>query len=302
MAWLVEEPFVPLVANHPAIADVIPVATRRWRRRPLAATTRAEVGAARDRLRSFAPDLVMDPQGLVKSAIWGSLAQAPRRIGFARAHLRERLAGVFYTDRVRPPKSLCHVVDLNLSLLEAVRSAPPYGALPDGRHVIDDTGPRPEQGTITLLPSTGGDGKRWSLAAFAELSRLLRSNGHPVAVAWGPEEEGLARTLVENGGHGVVLAPPTTLPQLACYLAGSAMVVGGDTGPVHLAASLGTPTVAVFVTTDPGRNGPRGELVNVVSAAAAGARRGRARTGSAGTVTVAQVLETVEDLLERGRR
>jgi heptosyltransferase-1 len=98
------------------------------------------------------------------------------------------------------------------------------------------------------------------------------------------------------------MAPPTTLSELAGYLAGSSVVVGGDTGPVHLAASLGTPTVAVFVATDPERNGPRGDSVTVLSAAAGGARRGRARTGAAGTVSVERVFETLLALLGTVRR
>ncbi len=93
LAWVVEEPFLPLVAPHPAVTLAIPVATRRWRRHPAAAATRREVAAARAAMREFSPDLALDPQGLVKSAVWAGLSGAPERVGLARAHRRELLAG-----------------------------------------------------------------------------------------------------------------------------------------------------------------------------------------------------------------
>jgi len=298
LAWVVEQALVPLVSGHPAVDEVVPVATRRWRRRPLAGATRDAVRDAAARLRAFAPDVALDPQGLLKSAVWGRLSGAPRRVGFDGSHRRERLAGAFYTERARVPHGLVHVVDLNLSLAAALGGDPPYGAAPDGCHLLGGSGPLPDPGTVTLLPSTGGSGKRWPPDAFARLAQRLGTAGHRVSVAWGPGEEALAREVARAGGAAATVAPPTTLLELAGYLAASAVVVGGDTGPVHLAAALGTPTVAVFVATDPERNGPRGARVTILSAARAGARRGRARTAVAGEVPVEAVAGAVRDRLE----
>lgn len=298
LLWLVERPFVSLVETHPAVSQVITVATRRWRRSPLASATRREVCSAVVGLRALRPELVLDPQGLVKSAIWGLLAGAPERVGLSRGVRRERLAGACYTRTVTPEAGTRHVIDINLSLASALGVSAPEGARPDGRFLLA-TGPpvpAPEPGSVLLLPATGGVGKAWGGHAYAALAQRLAASGRPVVVAWGPGEEDLARNIVSAGGGDVTMAPPTTILQLASLISQCAAVVGGDTGTVHLAASLGIPTVAVFLRTDPERNGPRGSAVRVLTAAAGRARRGRARTALRGSVSVEQVLSAVMDL------
>ena len=114
LAWVVEEAFLPLVAGHPAVSRAIPVATRRWRKRPFDATTRREVLGARAAMRDFAPEVVLDAQGLVKSAVLGYLSGAPERVGLVRSSRREALAGAWYTRTVAPPPEARHVVDINL--------------------------------------------------------------------------------------------------------------------------------------------------------------------------------------------
>ena len=286
LAWIVEEPFLPLVERHPRVSLAIPVATRRWRRRPLSAETRRGFREARRSVRSFAADIAVDPQGLVKSAAWGVLSGAGRRIGLAPAYRREALAGACYTRTVTPPPGTRHVVDINLSLADALGLATTVGAAPDGTFLLGGRGPAPLSEAVVLLPGTGGRGKAWPVASFAALARELASRGSPVTVAWGPGERPLAEAVVEASGSGVALAPPTSVVELATLLAGSCAVVGGDTGPVHLAAALGVPTAAVFVATDPERNGPRGPRVRIVSSARSGARAGRARSGALREVRV----------------
>lgn len=299
--WLVERPFAPLVEGHPAVAGVITVATRRWRARPFAPATREEAREALRRLRELACDVAVDPQGLLKSALWGRLAGIPRRIGLASRHRRERAAGPLYTVTVEPPPEAVHVVDVNLSLAAALGIDPRPGLVPDGRFLLASAGgPDPATGMAVILPATGGPGKAWPPARWVELAGALVRRGRGVCVAWGPGERPLAETIAAAAGPGVDVAPPTSIVELARLLAGASVVVGGDTGTVHLAASLGVPTVAVFLATDPRRNGPRGERVAVVSAAREGARRGRARTGSAREVAVAEVLATVEALAPPG--
>ncbi|HQT94191.1 MAG TPA: lipopolysaccharide heptosyltransferase I [Thermoanaerobaculaceae bacterium] len=295
LAWVVEERFLPLVASHPAVTRAVPVATRRWRRHPGAAATRREVVAARAALRKFSPDLALDPQGLVKSALWAALAGAPDRVGLERAYRRELLAGVCYTRTLAPPPEARHVVDINLSLLAAVGRPAPFGAVPDGRFLLATAAAhrRDSAAKVALLPATGGVGKAWPAESFAELARRAVSAGMAPVVVWGPGERVLAEGIAFAGGQGVALAPATSIPELAVLLSGCAAVVGGDTGPVHLAASLGVPTVAVFVATDPARNGPRGERVRVLAAAGAAAGRGSARAEGAGEVGVATVFEAL---------
>ncbi len=296
LAWVVEEPFLPLVASHPAVRQAFPVATRRWRRHPGAAATRREVAAARATLREFSPDLALDPQGLAKSALWAALSGAPDRVGLDRAHRRELLAGLCYTRTLAPPPEARHVVDINLSLLAAVGRPAPFGAAPDGRFLLAGAAVAPERDSVTrvaLLPATGGAGKAWPPESFAELAKRAVSAGMAPVVVWGPGERVLAEGIAAAGGRGVALAPATSIRELAVLLSGCAAVVGGDTGPIHLAASLGVPTVAVFVATDPARNGPRGERVRVLAAAGAAAGRGRARAEGSGGVGVETVFEAL---------
>lgn len=300
VAWLVEEQFLPLVAGHPAVGRAIATATRRWRRSPLSSATRDEVGRTRAAIAAFAADVAIDPQGLVKSAIWASLASVPRRIGFAGRVRRERLAGAFYTDVVTPPAGLRHVVDLNLSLLTALGCVPTYGALPDASFLRVPAAPADDgrERTIALIPGAGAAEKTWGVAGFAELARRLAGEGwHPV-VAWGPGERPLAERVAALSGGGAAVAAPTTLPELCRLLAACSAVVGGDTGPTHLAAALGVPTVAVHVATDAGRNAARGPRVNVVTGARSGGLGGGARTGRARAVTADEVHAALADLLE----
>lgn len=266
VGWVVEEALRPLVDGHPAVRRVFAVATRRWRRRPFAPATLAEILQCRRRLRCWGAAATLDPQGLLKSAAWAALAGVPWRIGLHRTVRRERLAGLFYTESVCPGPTVVHVVDLNLSLLLPLGLPHPEGAVPDGRFLLADRAPTaaPPVPYVVVVAGTGQARKAWPIGRWSELAARLAGAGLPVVVAWGPEEEPLARAIVGGAGPGPVLAPPTAIRDLAELLAGAAAVVGGDTGPVHLAASLGVPTVGVFVATDPHRNGPRGRRARAV--------------------------------------
>jgi len=298
LAWVVEEAFEPLVASHPAVSLAIPIATRRWRRRPFAAATRRGFRAARDAMRAFAPDVVVDPQGLMKSAAWGLVSGAPERIGLARSHRREALAGAAYTRTVTPAPEARHVVDINLSLAAAAGKTAEFGGAPDGTFLLRSA-PRaaPAPGAVALLPATGGHGKEWPAASYVRLARRLTTAGARVVVVWGPSERQLAERIVAETGEGSAMAPPTSIPELASLLAGCAAVVGGDTGPVHLAASLGVPTVAIFITTDPERNGPRGTKARTVSSSLGRARGGSARSAAGDGVEVDEVLAALAGLI-----
>ena len=303
LAWLIEEPYLPLAAGHPSVARTIAVATRRWRRAPFAAATRAELRECIGEIRAFAPELVIDPQGLWKSAIWGVLARAPRRVGLPWSLRREALCGLLYTETARQDCDGSHVVDINLSLLGALAITPPRGTIPDGSFLVR-TADKPDwlpSRAVALLPATSRRGKSWPLERFAALAPRLHASGYRPVVLWGPGEEPLARRVGEAAGAPTVVAPPTGIVELAVTLHHCAAAVGGDTGPTHLAASVGTPTVAVMLATDPARNAPRGRHVEVVSGATSGATRGRARTRPTATVEVADVVDAVIRLLNRRR-
>jgi ADP-heptose:LPS heptosyltransferase len=202
--------------------------------------------------------LAIDSQGTVKSAAACYLSKANRRLGPAVAWRREALAGPAYTETYVPEG--VHVIDLNLSILETIGLAAMPGLVPDGRFLVGSSVvPRAQR----LLVGAGQDEKVLPIETMIEVARRLSEQG-PVEVLWGPGERDIAFRVAEAAK--VELAPRTDIPALAERLASATVVIGVDTGPIHLAASLGVPVVALFLCTDPVRNGPRGERVRVLSA------------------------------------
>jgi len=306
LSWVVEEPLRTLVEGHPAVDSVFCARTGPWRRRPLAAATRSEVAALKTRLRELQPDLAIDPQGTSKSAMVVRWTGAEHRIGLARPWRRERLAGLAYTDTVRGVPGQAHIVATNLAMVAAVGMLIPELSPPDGTWLLERVGNRAPTGDwstpyAVVLPGTGGAHKVLAESTLAEVARGLTGDGLEVLVAWGPGEESRAAAVVETAGKGVYMAPPTDLEELAALLAGAALVVGGDTGPVHLAASFGSPTLAVFLASDWRRNGPLGDLTAVVSGAndAPAVPSGTARTRPRRQVGSAEILESARGLLAR---
>ena len=234
IGWAVEAPYRELVE---VVAGVraIPVSLKRWSARNILDARRA--------VRGF--DAAIDFQGLVKSALlaWGSGARY--RIGFAREFVREKPAAWLMNHRrhIDPAR---HVVEWNLQLA-GVEKAPEVDFT---KFATNDHRPTTD---IVLLPGAGRREKQWP--HFPELAKRLGANALAVG---GPGEEELAKAT------GARLAPRTNLRELAQLLRDAALVVGGDTGPLHLAAALGTPVVGLYGPTNPARNGPYGQLGNVV--------------------------------------
>ncbi len=306
LSWVVEEPLRTLVEGHPAVDSVFSTRTGRWRRRPLAAATRSEVAALKTRMRELQPDLAIDPQGTSKSAMVVRWTGAQNRIGLARPWRRERLAGLAYTDTVRGAPGQAHIVATNLAMVAAVGATIPVLSPPDGSWLLDRVGHRMPTGDwsnpyAVMLPGAGGAHKVLAESTIAEVARGLTADGIEVVVAWGPGEESRAAAVVEAAGNGVFLAPPTDLGELAALLGGASLVVGGDTGPAHLAASFGKPTLAVFLASDWRRNGPLGDHTAVVSGAtnAPAVPSGTARTRPQREVAPAEILESARQLLAR---
>src|SRR5439155_1211039 len=133
-------------------------------------------------------------------------------------------------------------------------------------------------GDIILLPGAGRKEKQWP--RFREMTSRL---GKRALAVWGPGEEELARAT------GARVAPPTTLQELARLMRDAALVIGGDTGPLHLAAALGTPVIGLYGPTNPARNGPYGQLANVVESFAT--------TKAMDSIGVDAVMRKVEEIL-----
>jgi len=195
--------------------------------------------------------------------------RAPVRIGFDRRVSREPLGAVFTNRHVLPPPTARHVVEQYLALLAPLGIAerrlefrlPVVAAAEAG---IDDWlaahGLKPQRRLVVLNPGAGRVDKRWPVSHFATLARALAQEaGADVVVAWGPGEESAALGIVDGAATaGVLLAPPTDLAALIALLRRASVMVAADTGPLHLAAALGTPCVGLYGPTSPERNGPYG--------------------------------------------
>lgn len=243
VSWVVEAPYAELVE---IVADVtaIPVRLKKFSFR--------EIGNAWRGVRGFAA--AVDFQGNMKSAAVTRASGAPQRYGFDRDGVREKPAAWFYTKRVAVDRSR-HVIDWNLQLAEAVA---PNAERP--RPNWDDLAADPERKLekfrerVVLLPGAGRPEKLWPVARFRELVARYPD----AVVAWGPGERERAEQI------GGTLAPSTSLRELAFLLQAARVVVGGDTGPLHLAAALGTKCVGLYGPTDPRRNGPYGQLASTI--------------------------------------
>ena len=197
-------------------------------------------------------ELVVDFQGLIKSAVLARISGARERYGFAREFIREKPASWFVNRPVRIDPAT-HVVEWNLQLARALA---PDATMPrvDFSPFAAD-GPRGFEGRIVLIPSAGRPDKEWPIDRFRELAKDI---GSKAMVIWGPGERERAAEI------GAELAPPTNLRELARVLRDASLVIGGDTGPLHLAAALGTRVIGLYGPTNPRRNGPYGQLENCV--------------------------------------
>lgn len=255
--WVVEEGFADIPALHPGVSEVIPVALRRWRHGLLSAATWREIGATRARLARQPYDLILDTQGLLKSAVVAHWAKGPRH-GQDRASAREPLAALLYQHAHAIARGQ-HAVTRNRALAAAAfgyapPAAPPdYGIRAEARPTVE-LPPR----YVVGLHGTSRDSKLWPLPHWIALGRSLARSGRALVLPWGSEaEHGRAQAIAAEVLPAVVL-PRLPLRELAAVIAHAEAAVGVDTGLIHLAAALNKPTVAVYTDTDPSLTGVLG--------------------------------------------
>jgi lipopolysaccharide heptosyltransferase I len=279
LVWIVERREAAVLHGHPALDGVIVADTRGWRRARRPAAIAAVVGgmrALRQRLRQERFDVALDLQGLLKSGAVARATGAPLRIGFAASWGREPLSTIFTNRHVQPPPSARHVVDQYLALLAPLGIEAPthefhLPTAPAAEAAMDEwlatAGLKPHQRLVVLNPGAGREAKRWPLAHFTTLAgRLVQEADAGVLVTWGPGEERDARAIVE-GARGALLAPPTDLDALLALLRRASVMVAADTGPLHMAAALGTRCVGLYGPTSAARNGPYGAGQRALSSA-----------------------------------
>ena len=252
--WLVEEAFAPLVRLHPAVDEVVPVAWRRWRKSLYAPATLGEIAGSLRAIRAPRYDLIVDSQGLLRSAVIARLAHG-RRHGYDAASIREPLAAPFYDVRHRVSRDL-HAVERNrilsgLALGYTPQGAPDFGL--DRAHFAE-----PAERYAVLLHATARPEKQWPEAHWIALGHALADRGIELVLPWGTTGERERSERIAAALPRARVPERAPLDAVAGLIAGAQFVVGVDTGLMHLAAALGVPLVAIFAGSKPGLTGPVG--------------------------------------------
>jgi lipopolysaccharide heptosyltransferase I len=304
LTWVVERREQAILAGNPDLDHVLAVDTRLWRRElrgpaGAVAVARKLRGFLR-RLRAGRFDVAVDLQGLWKSGVITALTGAPIRMGLAASHCRERANAWFTNRRVASPPGAAHVVEQYRAVVAGLgvdlgAVGPPAFAIPADRVAerliagwCEEEGLKADVPLVLLNPGSGGEGKRWAVEAFRRLADELAVRlGARIAIAWGPGEEPLARAIAHGTRTGALVPPPTTIPEMVALFRHATLVVGGDTGPVHVAAVLGIPTVGLYGPTSALRNGPYGPRVACV----------QSPTGRMDGISVDVVVGAAEGLL-----
>jgi lipopolysaccharide heptosyltransferase I len=210
-------------------------------------------------LRRMQYDVVFDLQGLLKSAVLARAVRGQRVVGFSRQYLREPFARLLYTSTVDPAPAT-HVIDMNLALLSAVEGHDRRVRFPlaiPSSATADSVAQRFPDGYVLINPGAAWPNKRWPAACFGAVAAALKDvYGKRSLVLWGPGEHGLAQEVAAASGGAADVSPPTTIQELAGIARAAHLMISGDTGPLHVAAAVGTPIVSLFGPTRPERNGP----------------------------------------------
>ena len=261
-------------------------------------------------LRRQQYDLALDLQGLLKSAVWARASGARRVIGFDREHLREPLAASFYTETAIPDAS-GHVMQKNLSILRALPIEPGPVALhvdPQPSHELIKTIQTAggSNGYIVINPGAAWPNKCWPADRFAAVAKLLRDRtGLHSLVTWGPKERALADAVSHASAGAASPAPATSVADLAALMRSAALVISGDTGPLHIGAAVGAPIVGLFGPTRPERNGPwepRDEVISRADTCVCHHKRNCRRGAPCiNEISVDEVLAAAERRLRSGR-
>jgi heptosyltransferase-1 len=287
--WLVEDRWAELLDGNPHINAARRIYRRNW----------SDLWNTVGDLRAKRYDLILDFQGLLKSAAIARLSAPRELIGFRMEALREKLAAAFYDRHVARhvvPRG-AHIVEQNLELAhaagakESVLEFPlPAGSAP----------PLPFQEFFALSPSAGWAAKRWPVESYAKL--ILRANaelGLRAAINCGPGDEDLAARVAELAREAQPLIVKGGMAELVAVIRKARAFVAGDTGPLHVAAAVGTPVVAIFGPTDPARNGPYTKRARILRATDVATTYSRSAGSEAvARITVEQVVTALREMLQ----
>ena len=278
IGWVIEEKWTELLAaqgqtcqpdsvckQRPVVNILHTVNTRGWRSSFYQRKTAAEALGSVRAVRSMHYDLAIDFQGNVKSALPGFFSGAKARAGFINP--RESAARLFYSSKFARMGE--HVIEQNKGLAEQALKkhlGVPELSLPAPQLPYDAAAEAWAEveikrigfpGFVIVNPGAGWGAKQWPVERYGEVAKALGVHGLKTLVNSGPGEEALAQQLIHASG-GNAFAIRCTVGQLIALTRRARLFIGGDTGPLHLAAALNIPVVGIFGPTDPARTGPFG--------------------------------------------
>lgn len=281
LGWVVEERWAELLCTasesrcgprsprRPIVDKLHAVDTKQWRTSLVSAQTWERVAAALSELRAPQYQIAIDFQGAARSAVLARWSGAPRVCGFRQP--RENVANMLYTRQVETRG--IHIVEQNFSLAEAVAHRSLH--LARAEFPCDGVAQEKIEGFlrsqnitdfVLLSPGAGWGAKQWPAERYGEAAKALAKAGVRSLINFGPREEDLARA-AESASGGAAIPLRCSLAELIALTRRARLFIGGDTGPMHLAAALNVPVVAVFGPTDPARNGPFGNRSRVLRSA-----------------------------------
>jgi heptosyltransferase I len=312
IGWIIEDRWSELVCaggaplsgprspQRPVVDFVHIVDTKRWRKSLLSRQTRREARQAIREVRDQHYEIAADFQGALKSAAFARMSKASVIFGFT--HPREWPARVFYQCPVET--SGVHVIEQYHSLAEAVAGKP----LPQSAPIF----PRDEnaetsiakklsglsKNLVIINPGAGWGAKQWPAERYGEVARALSLSGLFPLINFGPNEHKLAYE-VQTASDGVAQPISCSISELIALTRQARLFIGGDTGPLHLAAALQIPVVAIFGPTDPARNGPYGTKAIVVRNPASRTSLSHTRAPDRGLLAISadQVVSAAHELL-----
>jgi heptosyltransferase-1 len=253
--WLVERPFAALPELHPGVRQVLPMAWRKWRRQLGQRQTWQAMAALRSQLRERQYQLVIDFQGLFKSAIWARQAAAPVA-GYNRRSAREGGASWLYRHPLEVPTHL-HAIERSRRLA-ALALGYPMPATPPAFGVRAGAGSWPvPQRRAVLIPCASRPEKFWPLEGWRAVRSRCEAAGLQCVILWGNELELRNAQAIAQGSDSLI-PPFLSVAETAAVLDGAELVVGLDTGFTHLGAALQAPTLGIYCDHEPGLTGVTG--------------------------------------------
>jgi heptosyltransferase I len=313
IGWVVEDRWSELLCTRAAprsgprtpqrpVADFVHVVdTKLWRRSLLSSETRRQIKAAMRQVRDQKYEVATDFQGALKSAFIARSAGAKTVVGFDQP--RESPARFLYNQRIAAPGA--HVIEQYHSLAEAIAGTPLPPSEPffprdeESGNTIAAKIAGAEKNIVLINPGAGWGAKQWPAERYGEVARALASNGLTPVINFGPGEQPLAME-VKAASRGIAHTVSCSISELIALTRRAGLFIGGDTGPLHLAAALQIPVVGIFGPTDPARNGPYGTKSLVLRDPASRTSLSHTSTPHPAllNITADEVISAVRKLLE----